>query len=150
MEKNEGINNIFLILVILGFTFAFGSGIGVFLAIVCAPSDPYFGDCPPAAHNMYVQMAAETGIASFFIFMFLLYQMFRQAKQKLCQNDKASLDSYILAGLIAGMAAFLIHGLFESAFQSSIGAVLFWFMAGIIVTKSKCVLTKLKGLVKNG
>jgi O-antigen ligase len=81
-------------------------------------------------HNIYLHLAAEIGIFGFAMFMLILTIIFYKGINYVILNS--GFEAYVVIGLLAGILAFLIHGLSDVA---SIGSKMFmfvWFFAGII------------------
>jgi len=81
-------------------------------------------------HNIYLHLAAEIGIFGFAMFMLILAVIFYTGLNYVILNS--GFEAYVIIGLLAGILAFLIHGLFDVA---SIGSKMFmfvWFFAGIL------------------
>jgi putative inorganic carbon (HCO3(-)) transporter len=82
-------------------------------------------------HNIYLHIAAEMGLFGLFIFIWILAVIFTKGVSYIMQNNDIMV--YVVIGMLAGILAFLIHGLFDVA---SIGSKMFlfmWFFAGIII-----------------
>ena len=106
-----------------------GKGIGTFMANF---SQYTKGLGVQYAHNCYLQIWAETGVFSLLSFISFLSLL-------LWQGVKAFRKShdYIVLGVFCAIFGFLVHGFFDTHFYSLQLAVLFWFMAGMLVTVSK-------------
>lgn len=81
-------------------------------------------------HNIYLHLVAEIGIFGFAMFMLILAVIFYTGLNYVILNS--GFEAYVIIGLLAGILAFLIHGLFDVA---SIGSKMFmfvWFFAGIL------------------
>lgn len=101
----------------------------------CMPGDPFCGSGQPYAHNMYVQMAAEIGLLGFFSFIALIASLFR----KLWSAYLVSGDRFVKTlalGFMGSFIAYLTHGMLESSFYTSQGALLFWILLGFSVSLS--------------
>lgn len=85
------------------------------------------------SHNIYLQMAGETGLlglAAFFVFLFLIF--------KNAWNGYFNLkNEYLRAAclsLIACLFAFLVNGLTETSLYNSRVAMIFWYLIGICLS----------------
>jgi len=106
-----------------------GKGIGTFMA--------HFSTYAPTlgiqyAHNCFLQIWAECGVfalLSFLVFVALVfYRGIRVFRQK---------RDYWVAGLLSGLAGFLVHSFFDTQLYSLQLSMLFWFMAGVLDSYSK-------------
>lgn len=84
------------------------------------------------AHNSYLQMAAEMGVAGLAAFIWMLIRLFK-ASLKSIKAAKDGFYSDLLTGLSAGMLAFLVHSFFDVHFYALQLAVLMWFIMGLII-----------------
>ncbi|MFC1804526.1 O-antigen ligase family protein [Candidatus Omnitrophota bacterium] len=88
------------------------------------------------AHNNFLHMAAEIGLAGLAVFFWLLYQLFRQGVNiyRKLQDDYLRVLSLSLS---ACLIAFLINGLTESSLYYSRVSLLFWYLAGFSIALKK-------------
>lgn len=88
------------------------------------------------AHNNFIHMAAEIGLAGLGIFLWFLYKLFAE-----CKRIYGQLDNYyfkmVSLSLAACLVAFLINGLTESSLYYSRVAIIFWYIAGFALTLKK-------------
>ena len=102
-----------------------GHGINTFMANYTK----YVGDSsrwPAYAHNCYLQIVAETGVVGLVPFVaFLLF-----LGSCIYETLKIRKDP-LLAGLAAGLLAFLVQSTFDTNFYALRQAALFWTLAGI-------------------
>jgi putative inorganic carbon (HCO3(-)) transporter len=84
---------------------------------------------PTYAHNCYLQMAAEMGLAGLIVFLWIVAKFF-----KICISKK---DNYVLLGITCGIFAFLVHSFVDTNLYSLQLNTLFWFMLGLAVAKLK-------------
>lgn len=93
--------------------------------LFCLPAQPHCGGGAPYAHNQYIQMLAELGIAGSFFFWGFVAILLKKGR------EKAGIQN-VLIGLLAALAAYLVHGIFESSIYTSQGALLFWLLLGLL------------------
>ena len=74
-------------------------------------------------HNIFLQIGAEMGIIGLVIFLWLILSIYREGLNYIKLNQGLMVN--IIIGLLGGITAFLIHGLFDAA---SIGSKLFLFL----------------------
>ncbi len=86
-------------------------------------------------HNIFLQIAAEMGIIGLIIFIWFLAVIYFIGLEYIIKNDDFMVYSVI--GMLAGIIAFLLHGLYDAA---SLGSKMFlfnWFFAGVICAIAK-------------
>ena len=115
----------------------FGAGLNTYMAVSLRYSIPGGGERMSYAHNSYLQMAAETGLAGLACFLWILVRFFRLEFRALLLRD-SPLWGYSL-GLLAGISAFLIHSFFDNNLYSLQLATLFWFMLGLAVSTQRII-----------
>lgn len=82
------------------------------------------------AHNIYLQMAGETGLLGLAAFIFFLFQVFRQGFITLNRLNDGYLKVIGLS-LIASLIAFLINGLTETSLYYPRVSMVFWYLIGV-------------------
>ncbi len=85
---------------------------------------------PAYAHNCFLQVAAETGVAGLALFLWFLGAVMISCWRSLKRAGAGTVHPPWLAGLVAGLAAFLVQSLFDTNFYALRQAVLFWTLAG--------------------
>ena len=116
----------------------FGAGLNTYASVSLRYSIPG-EEGYSYAHNSYLQMAAETGLAGLACFLWILVKFFRLEFRALLLRD-SPLWGYSL-GLLAGISAFLVHGFFESNLYSFQLATLFWFMLGLAISTQRTIFS---------
>jgi O-antigen ligase len=89
---------------------------------------------PRYAHNCYLQIAAETGLIGLAAFAGMIVAASRRVWSALRVKAAAAT---LLAGLAAGLLAFLVHAGYETNFFSMRQAALFWTLGGLAVGMSQ-------------
>jgi len=82
------------------------------------------------AHNIYLQMAGETGLLGLAAFILFLFQVFRQAFNTVPKLNDGYLK-IVAISLIACIIAFLINGLTETSLYYPRVAMIFWYLIGV-------------------
>lgn len=85
------------------------------------------------AHNLYLEILAETGLIGITVYLFMIYVFFRQAiiLQRRLQSD--FLKVFIIA--IQGcMITYLFHAFLNNLGPSDKISIMFWFLFGMIPT----------------
>jgi len=86
-------------------------------------------------HNIFLQIAAEMGIIGFLIFIWVISTVYKEGLRLIKSSE--GLMSGVVIGVIAGISAFLVHGLVDAASPGNHLFLIFWFLAGIIVALGK-------------
>ena len=90
---------------------------------------------PRYAHNCYLQVAAETGLVGLVVFLSLLGVFFSKLIRVVYRVQ--SKESLLLAGLLAGLLAFVLQSAVDTNFYSLRQAALFWVLAGLALGLSE-------------
>jgi len=106
-----------------------GMGIGTFMSNF---SKYTMGLGVQYAHNCYLQIWAETGI-----FALLSFFGFVIAILSLGIKNFIKTHDYIALGLSCAIFGFLVHSFFDNHLYSLQLAVLFWFLAGMLIASNK-------------
>jgi hypothetical protein len=95
-------------------------------------------------HNIFLHITAEMGIFALFIFLWFIIAIYLTGLIYIFNNDNFMI--LVVIGLLAGILAFLLHGMVDTA---SIGSKMFlfiWFYAGMIMgigeVKPYCSINK--------
>lgn len=108
----------------------FGHGINTYMQLFQKyRRDPW--RAPEYAHNCYLQIAAEMGLAGLVVFLWIIGRFFRSTATK--RGD------YIVLGITGGLFAFLVHSFFDTNLYSLQLNILFWLMLGLAVAKMKLI-----------
>lgn len=93
------------------------------------------------AHNGYLQMTAEIGVPGACAFLIFLIALLTLA----CKRSFALLgDERVLrAGLITGVASFLIYAVWDTLLHNPQAVMTFWFFAGLLASAIKKHPTKI-------
>jgi len=83
------------------------------------------------AHNCYLQMAADTGLAGLGAFLVFVIAVMGSAWRSLKELADPSLYA-LAAGLMLGLVAFLVHSFFDTNLYSLPLAALFWLAMGVL------------------
>ena len=93
------------------------------------------------AHNIYLQMAGETGLLGLAAFLLFLFQVFRQA----FNTSRKLNDGYLKIiglSLIACIIAFLVNGLTETSLYYPRVVMIFWYLIGLSLALGKFTYLK--------
>ena len=86
-------------------------------------------------HNIFLQIAADMGIMALAIFIWLICVVYKEGLSYI-KASKGPISAIVI-GLIAGITAFLIHGLVDAASLGNHLFLIFWFFTGIIIAIRK-------------
>jgi len=84
------------------------------------------------AHNEYLHLAAEIGIAGLFSFLTIIYIFYYLIYQYL-EKEKNKNYKIIIFGLLAGVTCFLIHCLFTFPFHVPVLGTTFFILLGLTI-----------------
>ncbi len=90
---------------------------------------PLFGGL--IAHNLFYLVAAETGITGLAVFLALMLTIMLEGR-RVIKADR-EIFSTIAIGILGGIVALLIHGMFDWLFFYDPIHVLFWFQVGLLL-----------------
>ena len=84
------------------------------------------------AHNCYLQLAAETGLAGLACFLWMLFVLLRHGLNY-CKQIKDWWPLAILQGSVSGLFGFLVQSFFDNTFYTVQLGVLMWLIFGLMV-----------------
>lgn len=90
------------------------------------------------AHNNFLHLAGEIGLAGLAVFLWLLYRLFRESF-RIQRNLQDEYPKIVSLSLIICLAAFLINGLTESSLYYSRVGPIFWYLAGLSLSLAKFI-----------
>ena len=111
----------------------FGVGVNTFVKAYPAyrtASDPY-GQIGPYAHNQYLHLTAELGLAGLAVFLALLLRVGISLRRTLRAGSGAPALAVASAAVGAGLVAYLIMGCLESALFYGRLSLVFWLLVGL-------------------
>ena len=91
-------------------------------------------------HNGYLQIGAETGLVSLFLFVFLLGIGLRSGYTAFRRSTDAKKP--FIAGLITGFVALLLQASVDTTLHNTQSAVLIWFFLGLLIASNDRVKTE--------
>lgn len=80
----------------------------------------------PHSHNVYLQQTVETGIVGLVALIFVLFTFFKCAASKIHSLSKKNKDRIMLIAMCAGVAGFLLQGVFDYVFYNYRVYMMFW------------------------
>ena len=86
------------------------------------------------AHNGYLQLAAEIGVPGISFFLLFLLIFFIKGLRG-SNSVRGSPDELLHLGILTGLLAFLIYGLFDTNLQSPQCLMSFWLLAGVLIAR---------------
>ncbi len=112
----------------------FGYGLNTYMDVIQrtpAGQDPIY------AHNCFVQVLVETGLAGLAGFVWVLGVLAAAAFKtawRFCPVPEERALVVVLLGALSGVTAFLVHSFFDVHFYSLQLSVYFWLIAGILMS----------------
>lgn len=88
-------------------------------------------------HNIFLHIAAEIGIFGITVFLWLISSILIEGIKYIVSNQ--DFIAYTVIGMIAGIIAFLVHGLVDTASLGNKLYMFIWFFAAIIFAVNKNV-----------
>jgi O-antigen ligase len=82
------------------------------------------------AHNLYLQLGLEMGIAGLLVILWLVISAYSKAFKVM--NGESRWSSYIATGILAALSGHLLHGLFDYVWYSPKIVLMFWMMFGMM------------------
>jgi len=80
------------------------------------------------AHNLYLEICLELGVVGILSLLWMVFRAFSEA----LSNMKSDKSSYLAAGILAGIAGHLFHGLFDYVWYSPRIVMAFWMYLGLM------------------
>jgi O-antigen ligase len=106
-----------------------GVGIGVFPLIYPTYKLPQAREINMSfAHNLLLNLLAETGILGFFAFLLFLFDIYRKGFVLLRRTENTG----VILAIIASFTAYMVHQLFDGTMWSLHIGLGFWFMGALI------------------
>ena len=112
----------------------FGWGLGTFPVIYPEFRSFYTNMFVNQAHNDYLQLLVETGLAGFSIAVWFLVLVFRQAAGKL-KNWTENASGALTVAALLGCVGILVHSLLDFNLQIPANAALFYVLCAIAASK---------------
>jgi O-antigen ligase len=84
---------------------------------------------PHAVHNIFLHIVAEIGIFGIAIFIWFISTIFVEGMASISNRG---FMAYTVIGILAGIMAFLVHGMVDTASLGSKLYMFVWFFAGVI------------------
>lgn len=110
-------------------TFGIGIGEGAFARVY-----PIFAmsgiETAPHSHNLYLQIAVETGYFSLLVFFVFVFS-FVQCSFSFCKNAMNRSNKLICLGIVCGVLAFLMQGVTDYVWYNYRIFLLFWLVVGL-------------------
>jgi O-antigen ligase len=116
---------------------ALGAGWGNYKALYGAYLGGNFPGIPESglsAHNLYLQLLAETGILGFAAFSLLMYQVWRESWRQWSVAGRG-LEQTLAFGALGAMVALLAHGFVDFLFTPQL-ETLFWIVLALSVANA--------------
>jgi len=91
-----------------------------------------------SSHNLFINVAFSRGVIAFAAFMVLLIGL-GVSGARVYRAGRDWAGSLLGAGLLAGLAAFVVAGLFASLVAYADTGALFWLLAGVVVMARRLI-----------
>jgi O-antigen ligase len=110
-----------------------GAGIGNFKTAY-GRYVPSGKDATKHAHNSYLELWADIGIAGLLLFLLFTFQLLRRGVH-IINDIKDREDKLLITSLFSGVCVFLIHNIMEFTFYVHSVALYWWFIAGLLTSR---------------
>lgn len=108
-----------------------GTGLGAF-GVAFTPYDEHSGfERVEQAHNDYLQVISDAGLAGLVIGLFFLVTLYRTSREAIAVEN--NFRRGLAAGSAAGLFAILVHSLFDFVLHTTAISVLFLTLAALLV-----------------
>lgn len=108
-----------------------GIGLGTEAFTQIYPFYSYSSIVAPHAHNMFLQILVETGIAGISVFVILLFAFFKKLSVIFGEGGKKSPVSTMIVAFAAAVAGFLLQGMFDNCFYNYRVFMIFWLVLSV-------------------
>lgn len=105
-----------------------GIGLGTEAFTKIYPFYSYSSIVAPHAHNMFLQILVESGIAGIAVFAVLLFAFFKKLATIHGEGGKRSPVSVMIVSFAAAVAGFLLQGMFDNCFYNYRVFMIFWLV----------------------
>lgn len=125
----------------------FGTGLGNFnLAYTMYKKEAFWPYVYEHAHNDYLELAAETGLAGFVLILWALTAFFKTELSNVrnFSPKREPLRFYLFLGCLSGMSGMLIHAITEFDFQIPANTYYFMFLLGLSTSMSHIMIERKK------
>lgn len=109
-----------------------GIGMGQQAFTAVYPFYSYNGIIAPHAHNLFLQILVECGIAGIAVFLIALFLLIRRVMVGYQAGGKGHPLSVCMTALTAGLCGFLVQGMFDNCFYNYRVMLVFWGVAAMI------------------
>lgn len=118
-----------------------GIGQGIDAYNLLYPAYSYNAISAPHAHNLYLVVLTETGLAGIFLLLMVLLVFVRKSTRTIAKAlDKRT--KLIAISLLAGVAGFLLQGMFDYVWYNYRVVLIFWAVLGFAMTNRKLALSE--------
>lgn len=107
-----------------------GIGIGTEAFNRIYPLYSYAGIVAPHSHNLYLQLVTENGIIGLLVFAWLMVVYYKDCISTIISSNNKMLKA-LITGLAAGMAGYLVQGMFDNVWYNYRVFLMFFVIIGI-------------------
>lgn len=108
-----------------------GIGLGTEAFTRIYPFYSYSAIVAPHAHNLFLNLLAETGVAGIVTFIILLIVFFKRLSGIHALRGKGGKTSTMTVAFAAAIAGFLLQGMFDNCFYNYRVFMIFWLVAAV-------------------
>jgi O-antigen ligase len=104
----------------------------------------YSTDIRMGAHNLYLEIAAESGMVGLLAFGFLIFTFYRELFRIVRQTPRGTLRSLAI-GLGGALISYLVHAVVNNLGPSDKIGISFWMIFGLLVVVGRLVQDSING-----
>ena len=108
------------------------------------PFYSYSSIVAPHAHNLFLNLLAETGVAGIATFIIILFVILKRLSGIYAQKGKGGATSTMIVAFAAAIAGFLLQGMFDNCFYNYRVFMIFWLIAAAALSSAAAQNEELK------
>lgn len=103
-----------------------GIGLGITSFNTIYPIYSYNSVPAPHAHNLFLQLVVQFGIIGLIVFLKIIYNFYKESTISILKEK-----SILIAGIISGVAGFLLQSMFDHTWYNYRVVLIFWIVIAL-------------------